>query len=164
MIGMASLTLRPSARGGALPRVHRSRRGRNRLAEIGADSPFRPCEQARGRKGKPRQPFGFPGPPDTEARRSGGTQNYTECPMRPFVSLSLAERPPSSLFRVVQCRAKPVSASGDGGRPRRGWGAGRAAGGELVHRADARPRPRPSQTAPRLAGFRVRAKRSAMGG
>ncbi len=43
--------------------------------------------------------------------------------------------------------------SGEARRPRRGWGAGLAAGGELVHRAADGPRHRLSQTAPRPAGF-----------
>ena len=60
-------------------------------------------------------------------------------------------------FRVPPERR--ASVSGEARRPRRGWGAGLAAGGELVHQAADGPRHRPSQTAPRPAGFRGRAKR-----
>ena len=45
------------------------------------------------------------------------------------------------------------------GKPRRGWGKALAADGELVHRAVGGPRPKPSKTAPRPAGFPGRAKR-----
>ncbi len=45
-------------------------------------------------------------------------------------------------FRVILCRAKPASVSGDGEEsPARGWGDGLAADGELVHRAANRYRP-----------------------
>ena len=54
--------------GGALRATTKAGVAGNRLATIGAEFPFRPCEQARGRKGNSRQPFGFPGPPDTKPR------------------------------------------------------------------------------------------------
>ena len=51
--------------------------------------------------------------------------------------------------------------SGEGEEsPARGWGKAPLADGELVHQAAAAPRQWPSQTAPRLAGFRGRAKRT----
>ena len=50
--------------------------------------------------------------------------------------------------------------SGGGEEAPKGLGQGAVGGGELVHRAADGPRHRPSQTAPRPAGFRGRAKRT----
>ena len=59
----------------ALTRNHESRRGRNRLTAIGAESPFRPCEQARGRKGNPAPPFRVFRPAGHETPPAAGHEN-----------------------------------------------------------------------------------------
>ena len=111
----------------ALTRNHESRRGRNRLTAIGAESPFRPCEQARGRKGNSRQPFGFSGPPDTKPRLRRDTKTTASRSARKGRSRTISTQkvrrgryraarsfesiPPTS----VSCRPKAVSCPREAG-------------------------------------------------
>ena len=119
--------MQSSQRGGALRATTKAGVAGNRLATIGAEFPFRPCEQARGRKGNSRQPFGFPGPPDTKPRLRRDTKTTASRSARKGRSRTISTQkvrrgryraarsfesiPPTS----VSCRPKAVSCPREAG-------------------------------------------------
>ena len=158
--------------GGALRATTKAGVAGNRLATIGAEFPFRPCEQARGRKGNSRQPFGFPGPPDTKPRlrrdtkttasRSARKKKYLVFPSFEFAFLSLVIN--WSLCQYsVSCRPKAVFVSPQSGvscpssdgtrRVADGWRRRR----EAQPHGRRRPRREPAKPVHRADGFRGRA-------
>ncbi len=116
-----------SGAGCALTRDHESRRGRESPRGDWRGVPFRPWEQARGRKGNSRQPFGFPGPPDTKPRLRRDTKTTASRSARKGwfrtissqrvrrgryrAARSFGSIPPTS----VSCRPKAVSCPREAG-------------------------------------------------
>ena len=102
--------------GGALRATTKAGVAGNRLATIGAEFPFRPCEQARGRKGNSRQPFGFPGPPDTKSRLRRDTKTTASRSARKGRSRTIStQRVWRGRYRAES--GKDGKAVGEGGKP-----------------------------------------------